>query len=98
MLALLLYPMGLGLTSIDPYGWGWGPVLPIVMAVVAALLILMGNRFGIVLLFPFLGSLLHLQESTNFWDAVIDPFYGGVALVTTLVTLFPRRKKSPFRV
>jgi hypothetical protein len=98
VLALLLYPMGLGLTSIDPYGWGWGPVLTIVIAVVGALLILMGNRFGIVLLFPFLGSLLHLQESTNFWDAVIDPFYGGVALVTTLVTLFPRRKKSPFRV
>ena len=98
VLALLLYPMGLGLTSIDPYGWGWGPVLPIVIAVVAALLLLRGNRFGIVLLFPFIGSLLHLQESSNFWDAVTDPFYGGVALVTTLVALFPRRKKSPSRV
>lgn len=93
VLALLLYPMGLGLTSIDPYGWGWGPVLPIVIAVVAALLILRGNRFGIVLLFPFLGSPFHLQESTNFWDAVIDPFYGGASLVVSAGIFLARYRK-----
>jgi hypothetical protein len=76
--------MGLGLTSVDPYSWGWGPALPIAIAVVAALLLLRGNRFGIVLLFPFIGSLLHLQESTNFWDAVIDPFYAIFALLAAI--------------
>lgn len=79
--ALVLYPMGLGLTSIDPYTWGWWRWLPILTAAVAALLLLRGNRFGPVLLLPFVGFLLHLQESTNFWDAVIDPFYGGVSLL-----------------
>ena len=79
--ALILYPMGLGLTSIDSYTWGWWPRLPMLTAAVAALLLLRGNRFGVVLLLPFVGFLLHLQESTNFWDAVIDPFYGGVSLL-----------------
>jgi len=93
-LALLLYPMGLGLTSHDPYCWGWGPGLPLLIAVVAALLLLRGNRFGIVLLFPFIGSLLHLQESSNFWDAVIDPFYAIFSLLAVVVVIFSRCMKA----
>ena len=79
--AVVLYPMGLGLTSIDPYAWGWGPRLPLAMATIATLLLLRGNGFGALLLLPFAGFLLPLQESTNFWDAVMDPFYGAVSLM-----------------
>lgn len=93
VLALLLYPMGLGLTSRDSYDWGWDPELPIVIAVAAALMLLRGNRFGIVLLLPFAGFLLHLQESTNFWDAVIDPFYAIIALLGALFRAFARGKE-----
>jgi hypothetical protein len=90
--ALLLYPMGLGLTSLDPYSWGWGPRIPILVAVTVAMLILRGSRFGIVLLLPFAGFLIGLQESTNFWDAVIDPFYAIFSILACLVLLVPRRK------
>lgn len=95
-LALLLYPMALGLTSIDPYTWGWGPILPILTALAASLLLLAGNRFGILLLLPLGGFLLHLQESSNFWDALIDPFYGGLSLIAVVALLLPRciQKKS----
>jgi hypothetical protein len=92
VVALLLYPMGLGLTSHDPYGWGWSPQIPILTAVAAVILLLWGNRFGIVLLLPFFGFLLHLQESTNFWDALIDPFYAIFSILACLVLLVPRRK------
>lgn len=78
--ALILYPMGLGLTGMDPFAWGWGHVLPVVVAILASLLLLRGNRFGALLLLPFAGSLLHLQESTNFWNAMIDPFYAILSL------------------
>jgi hypothetical protein len=90
--ALLLYPMGLGLTSLDPYSWGWGPRIPILVAVTVAMLILRGSRFGIVLLLPFAGFLIGLQESTNFWDALIDPFYAIFSILACLVLLVPRRK------
>lgn len=92
--ALLLYPMALGLTSLDPYGWGWGPRIPILVAVAAAMLTLRGSRFGILLLLPFAGFLTGLQESTNFWDAVIDPFYAIFSILAVIVTIALRGVKS----
>jgi len=94
--SLILYPMGLGLTSMDPYVLGWRFVLPVAVAVVAIVLVLRGNRFGLILLLPFIGFLLRLQESQNFWDAVIDPFYGGGAILIALGICWQgiRRRKS----
>ena len=95
--ALLLYPMGLGLTHVDPYAWGWRWAFPYAIAGCATSLLLKGNRFGIILILPPLGSLLHLQESANFWDALIDPFYGGLSLIALfylIVAHTNRWKKS----
>jgi len=92
--ALLLYPMGLGLTSLDPYSWGWWPRIPILVALAAAILILRGNRFGILLLLPFAGFLIGLQESTNFWDAVIDPFYAIFSILALIAATASRSTKS----
>jgi len=92
--ALLLYPMGLGLTLLDPYSWGWWPRIPILIAVAAAMLILRGSRFGILLLLPFAGFLIGLQESTNFWDAVIDPFYAIFSILAVIATTAFRGVKS----
>jgi len=91
--SLLLYPMGLGLTPIDPYSWGWGPAVSIVTAAFATLLLIRGNRFGIILILPLLGSLLNLQESVNFWDALIDPFYGGVSLIAVILIVIQSFRK-----
>ena len=87
LVSLILYPMALGLTALDPYSLGWKPGMPLVVAMVAIILILRGNRFGLILLMPFMGFLLRLQESHNFWDAVIDPFYGGVSLILSVTLL-----------
>jgi len=85
--ALVLYPMGLGLTRIDPYAWGWNSIFPPAVATIAMNFLLRGNRFGIVLMLPFAGWVLGLQESTNFWDPLLDPFYGGGSLIVCLITL-----------
>ncbi|MCE9588323.1 MAG: hypothetical protein K8R57_08420 [Verrucomicrobia bacterium] len=94
--ALLLYPMGLGLSSDDPYSWGWGIWIPVLIAVAAVILLLLGNRFGIILILSQLGSLLHLQESANLWDALIDPFYGGISLMVVMrMVIRSFRKRGP---
>ena len=94
--ALVLYPMGLGLTSIDPYSWGWGPVVPPLIAACSTMLLIRGNRFGIILILPLLGSLLHLQESANLWDAMIDPFYGAISLMAVMrMVIRSFRKRGP---
>ena len=89
--ALVLYPMGLGLTRFDSYELGWLPALPVAAALIASTLLLGGNRFGIVLLLPLAGFFLHLQESRNFWDALVDPIYSGISLIVVLVTVFRKR-------
>lgn len=86
--ALILYPMGLGLTSIDSYACGWQKIVPVATTVVATVLLLCGNRFGIVLLLTLLGMIVHPMESTNLWDSLMDPFYGGVALILTSISLY----------
>jgi hypothetical protein len=88
--ALILYPMGLGLTSMDSYTWGWGLMLPIATTTVVTILLLSGNRFGIILLLSLLGMLLSPMESRNRWDFLIDPFYAIFSLIATIVLLVRR--------
>ena len=92
--SIVLYPMALGLTVMDPYSLGWKPELPVVVATAAIILILRRKRFGIILILPFVGFLLRLQESHNFWDAVIDPFYGGMALIISAALLVKKIRKG----
>ncbi|MFO7986409.1 MAG: hypothetical protein R6U38_11110 [Desulfatiglandaceae bacterium] len=72
---VILYPMALGLGPYDPYGAGWG--FSWLFAGVLActiLLVIMKNRFGVVLFLAILAYDLGLLESSNFWDYLIDPF------------------------
>ena len=92
--ALLLYPMGLGLTRIDPYAWGWDRLFPLATAGIAFLLLLRGNRFGALLILPFAGRLAGVQESTNFWDALIDPFYASISISICLLRMIRLHLKT----
>ncbi|MEX1009837.1 MAG: hypothetical protein WEC72_00700 [Chthoniobacterales bacterium] len=103
--SVLLYPsaLGLGPQNFDAYalGWPWlfwGQSLVLFggVAVVAAGLILRGNRFGFVLLLASLGYAVGFQESTNLWDYLMGPVYGAVSLLVILGTLgrrFIRRSR-----
>jgi len=92
--SLALYPMGLGLTSMDPYAWGWGVSLPIAAALCSMFFLLRGNRFGILLLLCLAGFLADIQESRNFWDALLDPLYGAVSLVIVAVRILRSGRKA----
>jgi hypothetical protein len=73
---LLLYPLALGWGPFDPYGLGWhfGPLF-VSVAVLASVLILRRNRFGVVLVLAIAAWHLRAVESGNYWDCLIDPFY-----------------------
>jgi hypothetical protein len=73
---LLLYPMALGWGPFDPYGLGWhfGPLF-VAVAVLASVLLLRGNRCGIVLVLAIAAWHLRAVESANYWDCLVDPFY-----------------------
>ena len=69
-----LYPMALGAGPFDPYSAGWHfSWLFVLLLVITLGLLLFKNRFSIVLLASILAYNLHLLESSNFWDYLIDP-------------------------
>ena len=96
--SLVLYPSALGLGQIDAYSWGWGcgPVL-IVVALLCIILLWTKNRLGILLLLSLAAFTMSLQESTNFWDYLVDPIYGvlsiGALLERWLAQSKPKKKK-----
>jgi len=72
---VILYPMALGLGGFDPYQAGWGfSWLFVVVGGVTILLLIMKNRFVVVLIAAILAYNLRLLESTNLWDYLVDPF------------------------
>ena len=91
--AILLYPsaLGLGPGGWDVYALGW-PWLSwgqsffffASAGVASAGLILVGNRFGYLLLLALLASALGMQESDNLWDYLLDPAYASALLVAVL--------------
>lgn len=67
---------------VGPYGLGWGsPGLPALVWVVIAILIVTGNRFGLVLGLGVLAFDLRLLESRNLWDYLVDPVFALVSLI-----------------
>ncbi len=72
----VLYPFALGWGAGDPYRWGWSfSFLYIGSALLTVLLIWKQNRFGLLLLLSIAAYQLHLLESTNYWDYLVDPVY-----------------------
>jgi hypothetical protein len=96
---LALYPMALGVSSFDPYEWGW-PFSPlfVVIGLLTAWLLWTRNRVGVVLLLAALAFQLRLLESANYWDYLLDPIYSLVSfawlarwLVTSTRTSLTKR-------
>jgi hypothetical protein len=79
---IALYPMALGAGAYDPYtlGWSFGPLFVGLLALTLVLL-LRRNGFGMVLVGAILAYDLHLLESPNLWDYLVDPVFAAAALV-----------------
>lgn len=87
--SLILYPAALGLGPIDPYCWGWGNNLfLVVIAILTFFLLVTKNRFAILILLALAAFDFQLQETTNLWDYLIDPIYAVLALVMGMRSLF----------
>lgn len=74
VLAFLLYPFALGIGMVDPYRFGFGSVIFIVLLGVLSLWALKRNLVLLVLTIALavLAWRLAWYESTNLWDYLID--------------------------
>ena len=88
-----LYPMALGLGRWDPYGAGWEfSWLFVLMFSLTGVLLLLKNRFALVLVAATLAYNLRLLESTNLWDYLVDPLLVIVSCIGLGRKLVARRK------
>jgi hypothetical protein len=80
-----LYPLALGLGSVDPYEWGWrfSPLF-VGIGALTVWLVWKQNRCGYLLLLAIVAFQLRLLESTNYWDYLVDPVYWLVSLALLL--------------
>ena len=85
-----LYPMALGVVAFDPYPAGWHfSWLFVILLGVTLVMLFLKNRFSVVLMTTILAYDLHLLESSNLWDYLVDPILILVAiagLIARMVT------------
>ncbi len=91
---LMFYPLALGMSALDPYQWGYAPVvMGVALAGSAFWAWLNGARgLALLLLLPVLAYHLQLLESRNLWDYLIDPVVFVYALVQAVVYPVARKK------
>jgi hypothetical protein len=75
-IGLVLYVSATGFLGADLYAVAWeSRALVVATGLLAAVLILCGNRIGILLLVALVAYVGDLLESENFWDYLIDPVF-----------------------
>jgi hypothetical protein len=84
--ALLLYPLALGLTYVDPYAAGYGSYLLLgALALVSGGAWLARRQLLVAVIALALAAwLAGLLESQNLWDYLLDPLVAGYAWVRWL--------------
>lgn len=75
VVGVVFYPMALGVGPVDPYRLGFAPMAMVAVLCLASLLAwLRGARaLGVIILLPLLAYNLHLLESDNLWNYLLDP-------------------------
>jgi hypothetical protein len=82
LVAIIFYPLALGVSMLDPYAWGYGSFTLLAAVIATALLALLAgsNRIAIILGLAILAWTAGWHESANLWDYILDPFLGVWAI------------------
>jgi len=97
LLGLVFYPLALGMSSFDPYQLGYSPVILSVLLSLASIFAWLRDKrsLAIILLMPLIAFNLHLLESANLWDYLLDPILMIYAVVQSVLRLeFSRFNKD----
>lgn len=80
---VVFYPLALGLGPVEPYRLGYTPFMMVYLLGLTSVVAWLRHARGlaIVVLLPLLAYNLHLLESDNLWDYLLDPVLVIYALV-----------------
>lgn len=96
LIAVLFYPLALGLGMFDPYAWGYGSIGFLIATILFAIACgLAGWIKGVwILSFAIMAWAAHWHESANLWDYLLDPFLAIWALCTILRAVYLKRREK----
>jgi len=96
LIAIVFYPLALGLGMLDPYAWGYGSIGLLICAVVFAILCgLAGWTKGVwILSVAIIAWAAHWHESANLWDYLLDPFLAIWALLAIPSVIYLKRREK----
>jgi hypothetical protein len=93
-IAIIFYPLALGLGMLDPYAWGYGSLgLLIAVIIFAVLCGVAGWTKGVwILSLAMIAWAAHWHESANLWDYLMDPFLAIWALFAIPYFIYSKRR------
>ena len=93
-IAIVFYPLALGLGMIDPYAWGYGSTLFFIAVLLFAVVCGLANwSKGVwMIAIAILAWAAHWHESANLWDYLLDPFLAIWALMAVFGVFYKRRR------
>ena len=95
--ALIVYPLGLGLTMMDTYALGYGSLPLFTLLLASGIFLLWQQRYLLLtMLLVAIGAyLLTLLATTNLWDYLFDPWIAVVALTQKVRNVLRNLKNQP---
>jgi hypothetical protein len=95
LIAIVFYPLALGLGMLDPYTWGYGSIGLLIATIFFAIVCgLAGWTKGVwILSFAIIAWAVHWHESANLWDYLLDPFLAIWALLAMPNAIYQKRRK-----
>ena len=96
LIAIVFYPLALGLGMVDPYAWGYGSLALLIVVILFAIACgLAGWIKGVwIISFAMIAWATHWHESANLWDYLLDPFLAIWALFATLNVIYLKRREK----
>lgn len=87
LVGVVFYPLALGVSAFDPYQLGYSPLFMSALLCLASIIAWLKTMRGlaIILLLPLIAFNLHMLESYNLWDYLLDPILLLYAVVQVLL-------------
>jgi len=94
LIAIVFYPLALGLGMLDPYAWGYGSIGLLIAIIFFAIVCgLAGWTQGVwILSFAIIAWAAHWHESANLWDYLLDPILAIWALLAIPNAIYHKRR------
>lgn len=96
IIAIIFYPLALGLGMTDPYAWGYASIPFLIAVLLLALVCGLANwsRGVWIIAIAIIAWAAHWHESANLWDYVLDPLLAIWAVSAIIATIHQKRKEK----